>query len=203
MSELNLCEILKGYEGAVFYSRSLGSVTLVRVNIDELYFTSNSEIRNELLVDQYGYVSEYGEQDVFPTKDLRDWERWVKELRNKIPKTWGELIEYNEILLMGRATSNPMYAETDSGTAIEKAASALLKIHQLIEVGYGGNVSRESWNDEGYGAWCVLYNYKTRKFEIQHSVSLMQLIAFQTLKQAEEFLLYTENVQLLKDFYMV
>ena len=207
MSELNLCEILKGYEGAVFYSRSFGSVTLVRVNVDELYFDSNSEIRNELLVDQYGYVSEFGEQDILPSKDQRDWNKWVIEnQKNKAPKTWSEMIKGDKLCcgydFCIDITGHDAHGWTRRNTPIEKSALVLLKIHQLIEVGYGGNVTNEEWKNDDW-KFKIGYHVDYDKFPILPVISTKSLIAFHTKKQAEEFLSYPENVQLLKDFYMV
>ena len=208
MSELNLCEILKGHEGAVFYSRSFGSVTLVRVNVDELYFDSNSEIRNELLVDQYGYVSEYGERDIFPSKDQRDWNKWVIEnQKNKAPKTWSEMIKGDKLCcgydFCIDITGHDAHGWTRRNTPIEKSALALLKIHQLIEVGYGGNVK----NRDRINFYTIQWSYECNRFIIRNFGPFLEdcgtPLCFHTKEQAIEFLSYPDNIQLLKDYFTV
>lgn len=85
---------------------------------------------------------------------------------------------------------------------LKKSALALLKIHQLIEVGYGGNVSTSKKlhilgntyynidiNDDGF----IVCN---KALSINH-------VSFNTKEQAEEFLKYPENVELLKDYFMI
>lgn len=117
----------------------------------------------------------------------------------KVPKTWSELVKRNK--------DKTCYVEIDemavttAETSIEKSALALLKIYQIIEVGYGGNITNEEWaNDRNYkyGMFCSWDNTL-----IVDSTIFRNRIAFHTRKQAKEFLSYPENVQLVKDFYMI
>lgn len=193
--EPKLWEILKGHEGETFYSESLGYVELHQLESTSVILIVNKHKRIAFkcaLID--------AEDDLFPSKDQRDWTKWDKENNKEAPKTWSELIKDNEILLMGSATSNPMYSETDSGTAIEIAASALLKIHQLIEVGYGGNITNEEWNN---AKTKYIIDGVVNKLNISDLSATRCHLAFHTREQAKEFLSYPENVQLLKDYFMI
>lgn len=122
----------------------------------------------------------------------------------KIPKTWSELVEENKY--------QPYFAEIHSKfslkdkciygkSTIEKSAASLLKIHQLIEVGYGGNVTNEEW-EEAFELKYVISCTADKIFTV-HATNCIHTIAFHTKEQAEEFLKYPENVQLLKDYFMI
>lgn len=91
-------------------------------------------------------------------------------------------------------------------TPIVKSAKALLKIHQLIEVGYDGNVTNEEWLSSSY-KYILVPIYKNGKvlFNIIRTnyFSDKCFVAFHTEKQAEEFLSKSENVQLLKGYIML
>lgn len=200
--KLNLCELLKDRENEIFYNPLLGNVTVTPSPDGKLLHVHQGGFTVDIASD--GTDSD-GNMALFPSKEQRDWIEWNKENNHKIPKTWSELKKSDKAkrAIVQIDSDFGHFSDIVGKTPIEKSALALLKIHQLIEVGYGGNVSYEAWQDPGYGAWCILYDYKTKKFEIQHSISLIHLIAFQTLKQAQEFLSYPENVQLLKDYYII
>lgn len=80
-----------------------------------------------------------------------------------------------------------------------KAAIALAKISQLMPY-YGGEVTNEEWKNDEW-KYCVLID----KFEIYYhtAVKVKYLVAFHTKEQRDRFLSFPENVQLVKDLYMV
>lgn len=117
------------------------------------------------------------------------------ETKVKNPKTWTELKNTKGVcgLPLGcTASMNEMAAGTEKGTAIEKSALALIKICKLIEIGYGGNATKNGWcitvKDNSFCTYQTFYTFTPFKFH--------------TKEQAEEFLLYPENIQLLKDYFM-
>lgn len=91
---------------------------------------------------------------------------------------------------------------TETGTKIEKAVHALLKIHQLIEVGYGGNTCP---TDKSF--FTIIYDWIDKEFYVRKEDNLLAsnliLIGFHTKEQAEEFISYPENIQLLKNYLNV
>ena len=197
---INLCEILKGHEGETFYSCFMGNVTLINVDGTAIAVNPYGDSTRRFYYNFDGKHSKDGEQDLFPSKDQRDWIKWDKENNHKAPKTWSELIKDNENLLMGRPTSYHMYEETEFNYSIKKAASALIKILQLIENCYGGNVTNEEWssNKKKYAI-----NYANGDFVINTLITTRHHVTFYTWEQAEEFLSYPENVQLLKEYFMI
>lgn len=206
---INLCEILKEHEFETFYSPIYGDVYIdllndcIRIHIKDkcIYLSPNGKF--------WGFKN--GECLLFPSKEQRDWNKWLEEQKLKVPKTWEELKRSNTIYT--HYSLNYIVDDKDYFTAIgtnliEKSALALLKIHQLIEVGYGGNVTNEEWKElDGCSEENICYTIHTsftaNLFEIYPAFFNKDIIAFHTKEQAEEFLLYPENVELLKDYFMI
>ena len=93
MENINLCKILKGYEGKTFYSPLIGkTVILGALNIEEesIEIYINEDERVYLYPDGTYYRG--GECMLFPSKDQRDWNKWVEEQKRKVPKTWNDYI---------------------------------------------------------------------------------------------------------------
>ena len=132
---------------------------------------------------------------VFPSKSQHDWNKWDKENNLKVPKTWNNITECNVEVWQHISRMNYGLVEP-----IVKSALALLKIHQLIEVGYGGNVTKEEW-EEAFELKYVISCTADKSFPI-HATNCIHTIAFHTKEQAKEFISYPENVQLLKDYFM-
>ena len=92
-------------------------------------------------------------------------------------------------------------------TDIEKSAIAALKIHQLIEAGYGGVITEEE-NLKSGKKYCIS-PYVNNDFEYEGLKVLCALylddktVSFHTEEQAKEFIKYPPNVQLLRDYYRV
>lgn len=205
--ELNLCELLEGHEGETFYSPICGEIKFIGID-----FTKIHPIRtNRFYLNNNGKWNDDGEVMIFPSKGQRDWNKWAEEQKPKVPKTWNELVKQGQSKLLGIATIGDMYInvtiaagnkrETFKETLIEKSALALLKIHQLIEVGYGGNITKEEWDDDNI----IKYTIKSCCNDIVSCSTdeIFSHIAFHTERQRDEFLSYPENLQLVKDFYMI
>lgn len=202
--KLNLCEILKGHEGETFYCSLIGENVGFQYIIEPLVRVIRKDKVNLDLCSNGGFCPN-GECLLFPSKDQRDWNKWIEEQNNKTPKTWSELVKRGKVISTTVQTSYDEEGDSSDtllDSPIEKSALALLKIHQLIEVGYGGNVTNEEWNGiRTY--YSIYYSVIKNKFEIYLAVNSKSLIAFHTKEQAEEFLIYPENVQLLKDYFMI
>lgn len=195
---INLCEILKGHEGEIFYSPTFGNAKL-RCISDVLYFEGiNSTLSFDVDVD--GTYCKDGEICIFPSKEQRDWNKWVEEQNYKVPKTWSQYLKNNTI--------QPYVAliNTKADTPIEKSALALLKIYLIIEVGYGGNVTNEEWKTvNNYNSLYIITLHYNNKIKCVRIIDIDSYtpIAFHTKEQAREFLKYPENIQLLKDYFMI
>lgn len=80
-----------------------------------------------------------------------------------------------------------------------KSALALAQISQLMPY-YGGEITDEEWKNNKRKFTIVAYNGEIKPFT---HVNNKVLIAFHTEQQRTEFMSFPENVQLVKDFYMV
>lgn len=80
-----------------------------------------------------------------------------------------------------------------------KAALALAQISQLMPY-YGGEITDEEWKNNKRKFTIVAYNGEIKPFT---NVNNKVLIAFHTEQQRTEFMSFPENVQLVKDFYIV
>lgn len=208
---INLCELLKGHKGETFYSSVFGKVILKEIGIGRMPITFHYGVSTYWFSKEGKMCDEEDAECVlFPSKEHRDWNKWAEEQKPKVPKTWSELIQKNRpcsnVTLGYRRKEDKSVGDdswTCNNTPIEKSALALLKIHQLIEVGYGGNITNEEWNDSIIEKF-IIYPIKDG-FGIDHRFKLRAFrhIAFHTKEQAKEFLSYPENVQLIKDFYMI
>lgn len=191
MKELNLCEILKGHEGETFYSPLYGKCFLECVKETEILIGNTL---HSIKLNQRGWFNSNGDCMLFPSKDQRDWNKWIEEQKSKGIKTWDELVKRQEFLTC--------YVDIDgcstAGSNIEKSALALLKISQLIGTCYGGNMTE--WEYPCVDKYIITPTLHIEKVNYK---SFKSHIAFHTKEQAEEFLSYPENVQLLKDYFMV
>lgn len=215
---INLCEILKGHEGETFYSPLFGeNVKLYSVGPANgnglINVQRTGKIQNGVItsfMDDGSYIKG-GEIQLYPSKDQRDWNKWIEEQKPKIPKTWSD---YCKIIPPPTKNDYKDYPSTINSltsirkdiTPIEKSVLALLKIRQLIEFGYGGNLTNEEWLDDSckYFPCPIIDNLKV-KFVVGKSSYFIDKcnITFHTEEQAEEFLSYDENIQLLKDYFMI
>ena len=196
---INLCEILKGHEGETFYSPCYGYITLKAIKPHcyfSLFFNDNN---SDYKFTKHGKISANNNADcvLFPSKEQRDWNKWVEEQKPKVPKTWSELVTTKQADIYTVQCNTFVYKNNPN---IIKSALAFHQIYQLIEVGYGGNISSEEWNNN---EWKFTYQYTKTGIDIISTRISKYIIAFHTKEQAEEFLSYPENIQLLKDYFMI
>lgn len=196
---INLYKILKGHEGKIFYCALTGErVSLSKVHENKIEFKTEESTTPIILWSNGSFMAQ-GECQIFPSKNQRDWIKWDRKNNNKTPKTWSEYMEseyykWDEVYRSLSMQTNPIY----------KSMFAFLKIHQLIEVGYGGNPTyrnfcyNDVWNIVPMGYGNTLYFHISScsgESETSH-------IAFHTKEQAKEFLREEENIELLKDYFM-
>ena len=194
MEKENLCEMLKGHEGKTFYSPAFRIVILKEISNDYLRIKSVDKVINLYKDGKYDI---HGECMLFPSKDQRDWNKWIEENKSK---TWSDSLF--TVYELSYIDNDKDYVLTSTGISpIERSALALLKIHQLIEIGYGGNITDEEWKEHTKIKYTI--ELKDKKLICSYTYHFKSHIAFHTKEQAEEFLKYSENVQLLKDYFMI
>lgn len=206
MKNINLYEILKGHEGEIFYCPFYGDVKLDYVNDGCVGFSSVIDCGNSCVfaVNDKGLLMfndtvTNSECVVFPSKEQRDWNVWLEEHKLK-PKIWNEIEDnINDTTIAVDNLSSALPITTNH--KVIKSALAFLKIHQLIEIGYGGNITDEEWKEHTKTKYTI--DLKDKKLICSYTYHFKSHIAFHTKEQAEEFLSYIENVQLLKDYFMI
>lgn len=202
---INLCEILKEHEFETFYSPIYGDVYINLLNNCIRIHTNDKCICLSPNGKFWGFKN--GECLLFPSKEQRNWNKWLEEQKLKVPKTWKELKRSNTIYThysLNYIVDDKDYLTSIGTNLIEKSALALLKIHQLIEMGYGGNITNEEWKNTTKLKWYFVPNVADL-FDVMCSKNYNKKrnIAFHTKEQAKEFLKYHENFQLLKDYFMI
>lgn len=117
-------------------------------------------------------------------------------------KTWEDLVKHNLV--------NPLIVRELTGYAIDACdekignkVEATLKIAKLIELGYGGMVTEEENNDSKIKKYAPFY-YGESGFVIECLYrSQDRVLCFHTQQQAEDFMSYPENVQLVKQYFQI
>lgn len=190
------------------------TITYCKENCLEPYFDKGDRVvvTHGKYKNSVGIIEEYSADDDTWSITLNGYDypinfakEWIKKQKLKVPKTWSELEQSNDSHIYGieHRYNDDYYVTREGNTPIEKSAIALFKIHQLIEVGYGGNINNEEWFDYDNCIYTIEYNSEYKIYKIITAVCYKRHIAFHTKKQAEEFLKYPENVQLLKDYFMI
>lgn len=209
--ELDLCVILKGHEGETFYSPIFGNIKLQSIH-EAVYFITDSGIIISFVKDGK-YIPGYKNAEclIFPSKNKQNWNKWNKEHNPKIPKTWEEIsevgsnIDFDDYSLecynLRDGSYNGHYDTSKGKESIEKVALAILKIYQLIEKGYGGNITKDEWKDATNWKYTIICE-SNDKLYVECAID-RRPIAFHTEEQAKEFMSYPENIQLVKDFFMM
>ena len=76
--ELNLCELLKGCEGMVFYSTMAGYCRLIEVTDYIIIVYGDDDL---IVLESDGKYAIDGECTIFPSKENRDWSTFVKPIK--------------------------------------------------------------------------------------------------------------------------
>ena len=79
--ELNLCELLKGCEGMVFYSTMVGYCKLI--DVVESIIIGYGDDDDYIFLESDGKYSVEGECTLFPSKENRDWSTFEKPIKIK------------------------------------------------------------------------------------------------------------------------
>lgn len=205
-NELNFCDILKGHEEEIFYSPTFGKLKLDRIFDTSLQF--KAMYGESILISSEGiFVGTLGSEKelcIFPSKDQRNWNKWI-ESQNKTWSSFCKNSHLDSIELTYKANSISVKFDDNTNNPIIKSSIALLKIHQLIESGYGGNYNKDKYNTGNYDhcdGYTIYFSFEDNVFILENCTTICPIM-FHTYKQAEEFLSYPENIQLLKDYYMI
>lgn len=163
--------------------------------------------------DDLVYLSEHGTDEFIKTeslKTIKEYERlFGKENLQPKPniKTWKDLEKEHLEYFKSHNTPSPMFISSQElRDKLLNKSIATYKIATLIELGYGGIITDEEWEErinEGTGFYTIVYSPLYKSFHKRVESCNKQFIAFHTSKQAEEFMSYPENVKLLEQYNMI
>lgn len=117
-------------------------------------------------------------------------------------KTWADIEKEHPGHFCRSNAPNPMFIPSaELRDKLLKKTIATYKIATLIELGYGGMVTEEEWIDENLNKYYI-------EFVEEPSINCSrndyrQFISFHSRDLAEEFMSYSENVELVKQYYMI
>lgn len=174
--ELNLCEILKGHVGEIFYSPLLGDV---RINISGslLRITKATERRYSFLLNNNGKINKDSELMLFPSKDQRDWDKWIKEHKK---------VTYDDIekCLAKQFWCGIENTNCTSKKQLEKliAINKLMNVQKYIEKGWQPN-----WSDLIQDKFFILWRNERNTLEVStHSQMQTSNIYFSSKENAHK-----------------
>lgn len=160
------------------------------------------------------YLSEHGTDEFLRTgalKIIKEHERlFGKENlqpKPKTPKVWDDMEALHEEIDTAFVELEESLCNIDCETNLFNKILATYQIQHLIELGYGGVVTEEEWEDDNVAKYAIstcIINDKMlniKKVDIYSYNSEKYFIAFHTSEQREEFMSYSENVKLVKQYY--
>lgn len=150
MEKINLKEILKDHVGEIFYSTMAGDVLLDCIYISDLYPIVLHHIDTDKFIrlDIYGrYVSSNDAECIlFPSKDQRDWNVWIKQHRkmtyNDVAAELFDNRYYYFIDMLGNIGMNYTLPQSSNCASSEKQLEKLLAINKLMNV--------QKWIEKGW-----------------------------------------------------
>lgn len=207
---INIAKFLRGMIGLKLYTCSHGWLVLEEVN-DDGYIKLKLESGQRVVLDRYGRLHPDGECVIStsPTSGKLVWERWDKSKVSEFPpKTWEEFCQICDDISLDssvRVVGGKEFKRYNYNSLYERAAEALLKISQLIGLGYGGVVTKEEWRKKGekYTISCQFTSgTPPQPYFLPAITDEPTPIAFHTWEQVEEFLSFSSNQLLLHDYFL-
>lgn len=203
IGKLNLPNILKGHVGEEFFSPIHGNVILSEIYDHGVDCSVVTRDFKDIRVYFDGSMHKSGMGDLYPSREAFDanalypciaWEEW--ENSQEIG-TWAEL-ESRGLAEAIRIDSDLPY----QGTNEEESALALVKMRNLIGLSYGGNPTFEEKSDGTKEFYFVDFDeHGAAKIVIGYEC--IEPVAFFTKAHAERFISHPENVELLKNYYLL
>lgn len=164
MKELNLCEIIKGHEEDVFYSPMWGD-TYVAIfpGNGAICIMSADDTKMRLNIHPDGKYENGGECLLFPSRDQRDWNKWIEQ---------HEKITYTDILnkmINNGCTIESIALTCASSEQSDKihAINKLMNVQKWIEKGW-----QPDWEDRNQDKFYVYIDgYKKLRIDLRHYIN--------------------------------
>lgn len=157
----------------------------------------------------------YGKENLQPNSNIKTWVDIKKKYNITKEYAYNRYIG-DEPDCCGRFIFNSstfcMKIQPDSDTdfnidsKIINKMLATAKISKIIEEGYGGMVTEEEWKN-AIEIWYIDFDKDNNPLVclrgLADSNKICPFIAFHTKQQAEEFMSYPENVELIRQYHMI
>lgn len=155
----------------------------------------NDESRYVGLSEQYVIQILFGKENLQPEPEIKIWE----DVMNSLSETEKDDIQG----LFGDICCGPFM--NHGSNLVCRKMIATLEISKLIELGYGGMITDEEWEDISITKYVIepTSNNNKKFIIIAKAGTYHNFISFHTLQQAEKFMSYPENVGLVKQYYMI
>lgn len=203
IGKINLPNILRGHEGEEFFSPIHGEVILSEIYDHGVDCSVVIRDVKDIRVYFDGSMHKTGMCDLYPSRESFDanalypcvaWDEWEN---HQECGTWAEL-EARGLTDAIRIDSDFPFQTTNE----EESALALVKMRNLIDRSYGGNPTFEEKSDGTKEFYFVDFDEHGATKAVRR-YECIEPIAFYTKEQAERFISYPENVELLRSYYFV
>lgn len=132
----------------------------------------------------------FGKENLQPEPIIKTWE--------DVERVYPNIKE--EVDSLNRSITNCLVFDNK----IDAKLKAIIKIQKLIELGYGGVVSKEEWLNEENPKSVIKCTTDIKPRLYNDTVyDDIQFVAFHTDKQRNEFMSYPENRTLVEQYYMI
>lgn len=137
----------------------------------------------------------FGEENLKPKLQIKTWEDVVKQTGYSIKDDF-------VILPDGSGDDCIWYQSSQTNIKVVKKVISTFKIAKLIELGYGGMITNEEWQNLTIPKYVIqVYTDGLNNLEYDVVYGDKYFIAFRTKELREEFIKHNE--QLCKDYYMI
>lgn len=119
-------------------------------------------------------------------------------------RTWKDMQKYKDFLYT-EEEMNKLTSLCFIKTEYKNKIIATYKLYKIIKLGYGGIPNEEQCKEDG--AWQIIpyrdsYD-KDFKLKIVYDFKTLSFVSFYEQEQAEMFMSYSENVELVKDYFVL
>lgn len=129
----------------------------------------------------------FGKHNLQPKPKIKTWEDMVKQY----PHFKDDIDKLERDILYG-------------WNKLREKLIACYKIAKLIEIAYGGMVNEEEYDTKVF--YNIVANRKDKKIElniVSNYDAVGNILTFRSYESAYEFMSYPENVELIKQYYMI
>lgn len=200
---LNLCEILTGYQGELFYcTLTSDMVKLIKLTKDHVVIapvnlTENTDIPALIYLNKFGELYNNGECVIYPTKLLRDWVSW-------------RIVNPNKSMTVSNIIRNDRKEDKDFINYIKEMKPKfstqvyLQKSYAYTAITYLISKSYTDYNSSSSAIFYIIWSIDDKCPKIKYAKNLRFIsspIIFNSYEAADQFISYNENVELLKLFF--